>query len=167
MVPSFRMCLLAFCVATTFAQTVPARAEIAQIPAIAFVGRSDVQVVGDSQMGTLTNAMGTFYAPVHFPTDGVVVCRFVLVHRDNDGDFGITARLMKKRIIAGDLPFREPIQMARTITGGGKAGVRILSDTSIRQATVDLANAFYYVELIVPATTLIILGVQIEYGSTC
>jgi hypothetical protein len=149
-----------------------ARAEIVQIPAITFVNRAvgpAVDVIGESSFGTLTSAAGTLYAAVPFPTDGLTVCKFTLVHRDNDGDFGIEARLLKKRIKVNDNPFTPPVQMARVYTGaaGSTAGVRRKSDLSIKEATIDLVNGFYYVELTQEGNTLEVLGVQIEYAAAC
>jgi hypothetical protein len=146
-----------------------ARAEIIQIPAITFANRSSATVIGDSNFGTLTNATGTFYAPVPFPINGQRVCRFTLIHRDNDADFGITARLMKKRILLGQNPFTPPVEMAKVETGNAAttATVARLFDRSITQAIIDLSRAFYYVELTIPATTLEVLGVQIDVRSAC
>ena len=145
-----------------------ARAEIIQIPAITFVGRSGVEVVGDANFGVLTNAKGTFFAPVPFPTSGELVCRFILVHRDSD-DFDITARLMKKRINVGGNPFvePEPFEMASVQTAGATAGVAKLVDRSVKQKIIDLAHAFYYVELTIPGTLLEVLGVQIDVRPAC
>jgi len=158
---------LALCAATVGLTTF-ARAEIIQIPAIAFQGRSDVEFVGDASFGVLTNAKGTFYAPVPFPASGQVVCRFVLVHRDND-DLDITARLMKKRINVGGNPFvePEPFEMASAQTTGATAGVEKLVDRSVKQRVIDLLRAFYYVELTVPGTLLEVLGVQIDVRPAC
>jgi hypothetical protein len=156
-------------VAASIGLSVAAQAEIIQIPAITFANRSSATVVGDSNFGTLTNATGTFFAPVPFPVNGQIVCRFTLIHRDNDADFGITARLLKKRILLGQNPFTPPVEMAKVETGnaGTTATVQRLFDRSITQARVDLTRAFYYVELTIPATTLEVLGVQIDVRQSC
>jgi hypothetical protein len=149
--------------------TTAAQAEIIQIAAITFVGRSDVEEVGDAQKGTLTNATGTFYAPVQFRNNGEVVCRFTLVHHDGDSDPGndITARLMKKRIIVGSSAFLNPLVMATVTTTSGVSGVQRLDATEINQAVLDLNRAFYYVELTVPAKLVETLGVQIVVKPAC
>jgi hypothetical protein len=156
-------------IAATIGLPAAAQAEIIQIPAISFANRSSATVIGDAAFGTLTNATGTFFAPVPFPADRERVCRFTLVHRDNDADFGITAQLIKKKIVVGDNPFTPPIVMAKVATGAAAAtaGVKTKSDNTIRQAVIDLANAFYYVELTIPATTLEVLGVQIDVRPSC
>jgi len=156
-------------VAATIGLTTAAQAEIIQIPAITFANRSSATVIGDSNFGTLTNATGTFFAPVPFSVDRERVCLFTLVHRDNDADFGITAQLLKKGIVIGDNPFTPPIVMAKVATGAAAAtaGVKKKSDNTIRRPVIDLANAFYYVELTIPATTLEVLGVQIDVRPAC
>ena len=155
--------------AATVGLTAVARAEIIQIPAITFATRSNATVIGDANFGTLTNATGTFFAPVPFPVDGDRVCQFTLVHRDNDGDFGIRARLVKKKILVGQNPFDPPVVMAAVATGNApaSAGVQKKTDITIKQPIIDLAGAFYYVELTIPATTLEVLGVQIDVRPQC
>jgi hypothetical protein len=148
----------------------PAFAEIIQIPAVTFAVRSNSSpTLGDDNMGTLTNAAGKYYAAIPFPTDGMKVCKFTLVHRDNDGDFAIIARLLKKPIQIGGMPFEPPVEMARVSTGGPGATATVArkNDVSITQPTIDLKNAFYYVELEFGANTLEALGVQIDVRSAC
>jgi len=160
--------LLALCAATA-GLTTAARAEIVQIPAITFVNRvsATADVLGEASGGTLTTAAGTFYAPVPFPTDGVTVCKFTLVHRDND-DADITARLMKKKIVIGGNPFVDGVvQMARVQTVGGTSGVKRKSDITINQPVIEMTKAFYYAELTVGSNFIEVIGVQIEYGATC
>jgi hypothetical protein len=152
-----------------FGLTTAATADILQIPAITFVNRAGAtgDVIGDAQGGALTNAPGTLYAAVPFSTNGAVVCRFILVYRDNDADINITARLLKKPIDIGGFPFDPPIEMAKVRSGGGDAGVARRTDRTITQPVLDLLNAFYYVELSLPGDTLEVLGVQIETKTSC
>ena len=158
--------LLALC-AITAGLTTAARADLIQIPAITFVNRgAGGTVAGDAQEGTLTNATGTYYAAVSLP-NGVTVCKFVLVHRDNDGDGDVTARLMRKRIVIGGSPFDAAVEMARIQTTGGTLGVVKKRDTRIRQPVIDLSSSFYYAELVVDNNLIEVLGVEIEYGATC
>jgi hypothetical protein len=148
-----------------------ARADMIQIPAIAFAQRASSVQAGVAQGGTMTTAQGKYYAAVPFPfsSDGNVVCKFTLIHRDNDVDSEINARLYKKRIILGDTPFTFNVLMARVRTGvaAGNMGVAAVSDTSINVNKLTLDRAFYYVELEFGSTLLEALGVQIEYAPVC
>jgi hypothetical protein len=76
-----------------------ASAEIIQIPAITFSMRSSSIETGDANFGTLTAAKGKYYAAVPFTESGLRVCAFSLVHRDNDADSQVIARLFKKPIV--------------------------------------------------------------------
>jgi hypothetical protein len=146
-----------------------AAADIIQIPAITFAARSNSDVAGTEQAGTMTNAEGKYYAAVPFTTNGQRVCRFVLVHRDNDSDFGITARLMKKAIVVGGSPFDAPVEMAKAFTLGSFATAVVgkRTDTTIAQPVINTNAAFYYVELEFGGTTLEALGVQIDVRPSC
>jgi hypothetical protein len=160
--------LLALC-ASMVGPATTARAEIIQIAAVAFANRSSSTNIGDPNFGMLSNATGTFFAAAPFTTNGDNVCKFDLVYRDNDTDFGITAKLMKKRVQIGNTPFVPAVTIAKVDTGttAAAAGVQRRSDTTINQPTVDLVRGFYYVELTVPAATLEVLGVQIDVRPTC
>jgi hypothetical protein len=146
-------------------------ADIIQIPAVAFTQRASSDLPGVAQAGTLTTADGKYYAAVPFPfsSNGNFVCSFKLIHRDNDADSEINARLFRKRIIVGDNPFNAPIQMARVRTGvsGSTAVVAVETDTTIASNRLTLTTAFYYVELEFGSDLLEALGVQIEYGPVC
>jgi hypothetical protein len=146
-----------------------ASADVIQIPAIAFTERSGIVKIGDAMGGTMTNAQGKFYAAVPFVNDGDFVCRFTLVHRDNDTDSQIIARLFKKRIIADGMPFAAPVLMARVQTGiaTAVAGVTSISNITINANKLTLNQAFYYVELEFGSDLLEALGVQIEYAPAC
>jgi hypothetical protein len=144
-------------------------ADIIQIPAIAFTQRESSDLPGAANAGTLTNAEGKYYAAVPFPRDGELVCRFSLVHRDNDAQLEVIASLLKKRIIVGGTPFSTPVLMARVRSGASNAvsGITVVNDTSINSNLLALNNAFYYVELQVTGATVEVLGVQIEYAPVC
>jgi hypothetical protein len=149
--------------------TLSTRADIIQIPAIAFTTRSSSQLPGEENHGTLTTAKGNYYAAVPFTTDGAVVCRFGLVHRDNDADSEIVALLVRKNIVAGGMPFAPPDVMARVSTGVATttSGVQIKNAPRIRAAVIHLDNEFYYVELQFGSDLLEALGVQIEVKPAC
>lgn len=142
---------------------------IIQIPAIAFAIRDNSTLTGNNNQGVLEDGTGTYYAAVPFPVDGQRVCSFTLIHRDNDADSAITARLLKKNIVLDGFVFDPPIQMARVTTGVavGAIGVRSKTDVSIAQPLINLRNAFYYVELTLGSNLLEVLGVQIEVNPTC
>jgi hypothetical protein len=148
-----------------------ATADIIQIPAIAFAQRAGSLDPGVANAGTLTTAEGKYYAAVPFPRHGERVCRFGLVHRDNDDSFEVIARLFKKRIIVGDSPFNAArnVQMAEARSGAGAfvTGVTVVNDTSISTDIITLNNAFYYVELEVTGNFVEVLGVQIEFKPAC
>src|SRR4051794_32510769 len=116
-----------------------ASAEIIQIPAISFSMRSSSMLDGDASFGTLTNAHGKYYAAVPFSGSGLRVCAFSLVHRDNDADSQVVARLFKKPIVTTSGPFNPPIVMAVAATGvaGGTTNVAVLTDTTIKQPVID------------------------------
>jgi hypothetical protein len=159
--------LIAF-VASAGALMARASADIIQIPAVSFVvrGTSDA---GLAQNGTLTDAEGRYYASVPFTTHGARICRFTLVYRDNDADFQSVAYLYKKRIVVGANPFADPVKIAWVGTGkaAASAGVMKKGQPPIAQPIVDLNNAFYYVEILNQATTLEVLGVQIDVRPSC
>jgi hypothetical protein len=144
-------------------------ADIIQIPAIAFAQRESSLDPGVAQAGTLTTAEGKYYAAVPFPRHGERVCRFSLVHRDNDNALEVIARLFKKRIAVGQNPFLNLVQMAEARSGAATAvaGITVVNDTSIVSNIITLNNAFYYVELEVTGNLVEVLGVQIEFKPAC
>jgi hypothetical protein len=146
-----------------------ASAEIIQIPAVTFSMRSSSVEDGDASQGTLTNAKGKYYAAVPFTESGLRVCVFSLVHRDNDGDSQVIARLFKKPIVTTSGPFNPPMLMAQVATGvaKGATNVAVKADATIKHAVINTATAFYYVELEVTSTLLEVLGVQIDVRSSC
>jgi hypothetical protein len=148
-----------------------ATAEIIQISAITFVvrERDPALGLGVAQQGVLTDAKGIFYAAVNFPANGQRVCKFSLVYRDNDADSQTLARLLKKKIILGDVPFTPPVLMAGMNTGiaTGAMGVKRKSLTAITEPIIDLNNAFYYVEIQNTSTLLEVLGVEIDVRQAC
>src|SRR5688572_9384226 len=105
-----RFFLLTLCT-ITLAPVTAVRADIIQIPGITFVNRGDSsKPIGFNTGGTLSGNPGTYYAPVPFPADDQLVCKFTLVHRDRGST--ITARLMKKSIVIDADPFSTPVEMA-------------------------------------------------------
>jgi len=144
-------------------------ADIIQIPAITFASRSGSTAIGDATQGTLTNATGKFYAAVPFTTNGQRVCRFTLVHRDNDTSFTIVARLLKKPIVVGGNAFEVPTEMAKASTGAAFTTQFVAKrhDTTIVDPVINLNSSFYYVELEITGTLVEILGVQIDVRPSC
>jgi hypothetical protein len=161
--------LAAALVTTPASAFTSASSQIIQIPGVTLATRGNTSLAGEDNQGTFTNGTGKYYAPLPAMAQGQRVCSFTLVYRDNDGDFGITARLMKKPIVVGASPFNPPFQMAAVATGGmaASATVAIKTDLTIRQPVLNSKTSFYYVEVDAPASTLEVLGIQIEVNSTC
>ncbi|HEX9905692.1 MAG TPA: hypothetical protein VGA77_12070 [Propylenella sp.] len=146
-----------------------ASAFILQISATAFVPRDEAVPdtdIGEESNGLLLNADGRYFAPVVFPRAGRV-CSFTLVARDNDGDFNVNARLMRKRFGGGAGAFDPPVVMARAHTSSASNDIQTDTDTTIAQAVINAANSFYYVELNLPFEALEVLGVQIDFRNSC
>jgi hypothetical protein len=146
-----------------------ASAALLNIAAVAFTPRAVNSTTdsasGEVIQGMLGNANGRYYAPVLFPSSGNV-CRLYVVFRDNDADFNLTARLFRKVVAVGGDSFTPPVLMAQVASTGVAATTRRLADVTISQPAIDLVNSVYYVELIVPAQTLEIIGVQIDFRTT-
>jgi hypothetical protein len=159
--------LVALCVTAAISST-PARADIIQIPAITFVHhRGGGGPLGFVVSGTLSSGAGTYYAPVPFPADGQLVCKFTLVHRALLSS-QVTARLMKKPIVGGSDPFAPPVEMASVGPVDTTGVVTRAIDTSIQNRVIDRQKAFYYVEVtIAGGNPADIQGVQIEFGPGC
>jgi hypothetical protein len=157
--------------AATAAQAfVSNKSDIIQIPAVSFVVHDSNLVDFNINQGTVNNTPpGTYYAAVPFTQQGQRVCSFNLVHRDNDADSGIIARLMKKPIVAGGSPFDPAVEMARVNTGvaASTSGVATKTDVSIKQPVINLRTAFYWVELMPGSDLLELIGVQIEVAPSC
>jgi hypothetical protein len=144
-------------------------ADVIQIAAVGFAQRAGSVEPGVAQGGALTMVEGKYYAAVPFPRDGERVCRFSLVHRDNDDALEVIARLFRKRIVAGAPPFDNNTLMAEVRSGAGAfvTGVTVVDQTSIRSKLLTLETSFYYVELEATGNFGQVLGVQIEYKPEC
>lgn len=146
-----------------------ASAEVINIPAVTFVPRDIADGIdssnGRSTNGVLDKAGGRYYAAVIFPSAGNV-CALALVYRDNEPQADLTVKLFKKRVVIGQSPFAEPLLMAALQSNGVDAGTRRLIERNVLWRAIDLSNAFYYVELNVPKTSLQVVGVQVNYRPT-
>lgn len=144
-------------------------ADVIQIAAVAFAQRAGSVEPGVAQGGALTTVEGKYYAAVPFPRSGERVCRFSLVHRDNDDLLEVIARLFRKRIVDGAPPFDNNILMAEVRSGAGAfvTGVTVVDQTSISSNRLTLDSAFYYVELEATGNFGQVLGVQIEHKPAC
>jgi len=117
---------------------------------------------GSLANGLLQNAQGSFYAPVVFPTNGLQVCKFSLVYRDDDAQNDITASLLKKNFLPNQPDaFSAAIVMARVRSNGAQNNTREQVTTKITAPTLTFNTGFYYVELDIPASDLQVVGVQI------
>ena len=146
-----------------------AQAEIIQISATALVLRSDsgTDSIGTAQNGVLQNARGKFYAPVVFPANGDDICRFSMVYRDFDAEADITARLLRKPLNVGGFAFNPPNELASVASFGTNQNMRRATTTDIAGANIALATNFYFVEVDLPANTLQVVGLQIDFRPIC
>ena len=111
---------------------------------------------------------GLYFAPVVFPRDGETVCRFTMVYRDVNAADTITAQLLRKRFTNGGSATIAPVVMSTVKSAAGTPNtVRVATDTTIAQPTINTNNSFYFIQVQVPTVNLEILGFQIEVGLTC
>jgi hypothetical protein len=111
---------------------------------------------------------GLYFAPVVFPRDGETVCRFTMVYRDVNAADTITAQLLRKRFTNGGSAALAPVVMSTVRSAAGTPNtVRVATDTTIAQSTINTNNSFYFIQVQVPTVNLEILGFQIEVGLTC
>jgi hypothetical protein len=111
---------------------------------------------------------GLYFAPVVFPRDGETVCRFTMVYRDVNAADTITAQLLRKKFTNGGSAALAPVVMSTVRSAAGTANtVRVATDTTIAQSTINTNNSFYFIQVQVPTVNLEILGFQIEVGLTC
>lgn len=122
---------------------------------------------GEVSQGLLLNAQGFYFAPVVFPATDQFVCRFKLIYRDNEPDFNVTARLLRKAIAIGGNAFTPPVVMATVASTGTGANLRRAQTAAITQPKILTGRYFYFVELSSPANTLEVAGVQIDVETTC
>lgn len=151
---------------TAFAAAPAARAEILQLSATAFVPRGTA-TPGEAGAGLLQNATGKYYAAVPFPVGGMRVCRFILLYRDFDVDFNITAKLLRKNHNVGGTAFDPPTVMAQVASTGSVDTMRRALTSTITNPAIWPAIVFYYVELDIPFSALQVVGVQIEHKASC
>ena len=140
--------------------------EVVQIAATTLIQQNTNTTTNAAQVldGLMTAGNGNYFASVQFPVDDVRVCKFTLVHHDNDSQFNITAHLMKKPVALGGVnAFSSPVTMATVTTSGASNNELAASTTAITQPEVQLAKGFFYVQVTLPATTLEVIGLQVYY----
>lgn len=109
-----------------------------------------------------------YFAPVIFPRDGETVCRFTMVYRDVNAADTITAQLLRKRFTNGGSAALAPVVMSTVRSAAGTPNtVRVATDITIAQSTINTHNSFYFIQVQVPTVNLEILGFQIEVAPTC
>jgi hypothetical protein len=156
-------------VASILGTTAPAMAALINLPAIAFATRDPIgggtSDHGEPVKGMLGNAGGVYFASVLFPSAGNV-CAVHLVLRDFEVTANVTARLLRKGFSVGAFALADPLVMASVSSLGGiSTNFQRFTDNTIVAPTV-VPAAFYFVELSVPADTLEVLGVQIDFRTT-
>jgi hypothetical protein len=145
-----------------------ASAATINFPAITFVPRGSAPA-GDVLQGLLANNgdTGVYYALAPL-TAGENVCKVFLWARDNDGDFNITARLVRKQLVNGPgTGFGPPPQvMATATTTGGNADLQRILTTAITNPLVTL-GFLYWIELEFPGGFMEALSVRIVTQQVC
>lgn len=138
------------------------------LSAVTFVPRGDAPA-GDVLLGLLANNGGTgvYYALANL-TPGESVCKVTLWARDNDGDFDVTARLVRKQIVSGPgTGFGPPPQvMASAKTAGASGDLQRAATTAITSPLVSL-NFLYWIELDFPGGFMEALNVRILTQPVC
>jgi len=138
------------------------------IPAVTLVPRGSAPA-GDVLQGLLANNgdTGVYYAFTPL-TAGENVCKVILWARDNDGDFNVTARLMRKQIVNGPgTGFGPPPQvMATASTTGANVDLQRILTTAITNPLVTI-NFLYWIELDFPGGFMEALSVRIVTQQVC
>lgn len=138
------------------------------VPAITFVPRGTAPA-GDVLFGLLGNdgGTGTYYAFAPL-TVGENVCRVMFWARDNDGDFNITARLVRKKLVNGPgTGFGPPPEvMASVATTGGSVDLQRIVTTAIVSPLV-LIGYLYWIELDFPGGFMEALSVRVITDPVC
>jgi hypothetical protein len=165
-----RVGLVAWLVAVVgvFGTPFAASAASVNVPAITFVPRGDVPA-GDVLFGLLANGggTGTYYAFAPLNA-GENVCRVMLWARDNDGDFAITARLVRKKLVSGPgTGFGPPPEVMATLaTTGATVDLQKVVTSSITSPTVSI-GFLYWIELDFPGGFMEALSVRIITQPVC
>jgi hypothetical protein len=162
------MSLLAFVVVGVLGSPLRVSAATLSVPAVTFVPRG-AAAAGDVLLGLLANNgdPGVYYALVPL-TAGESVCRVLLWARDNDGDFNVTARLVRKQLVSGPgTGFGPPPQVMATVaTSGGNADLQRIVTTVITNPMVS-TNYAYWLELDFPGGFMEALNVRVVTQQTC
>lgn len=144
-------------------------AAVITIPAITFAARGTAQggtVKGFLASGGTPNELYT--APVSLPA-GETICRFEMWARDNDGDFNVTGRLMRKRLFEGtrDNGFGNgPFSIANVSTLGGVMETVRLEDETILVPLVS-DEFLFWVEIFFKGGNIDVLAVRITTAPAC
>ena len=168
---ALRLGLVTFALSCTFGPA--ANAEIISLSAVDFVLRcsplcqtSPEPDPSEVEKGVLKPFdIGTYFARVPFPANGLNVCSFALIHQDKS-DENMTARLLRKVFKLGNPALNNPKVMAQVVSSGNSDNARRAKTTNINAAKISQGNSFYYVEVDVNFN-LRFLGVQIDVRPTC
>jgi hypothetical protein len=139
---------------------------IINIPALAFVpdGTATVGERNPNDWGTLINSEGKFFAAVQFPKLNRSICEFRLYTWDND-ELDMTARLMRKGTGAGQTTSAATV-IASVSSSGADTSTRSFVTTAITSPLISSTH-FYFVELDIPFSTFMVLGVRIVHKDVC
>lgn len=162
------MALLAVVFVGVLGSPLAASAASVNVPAITFVPRGSAPA-GDVLLGLLANNgdTGVYYAFAPLIA-GENVCKVILWARDNDGDFNITARLVRKKLVSGPgTGFGPPPEvMATAATAGGSVDLQKIVTTAITSPLVTIAY-LYWIELDFPGGFMEALSVRIVTQQVC
>jgi hypothetical protein len=143
-------------------------AAVVNVPAVTFVPRG-ASATGDVTQGFLANGgvPGTYYAAVSMPV-GQNVCGLRFWARDNDGDGNMTARLVRKQLVAGDgVGFGPPPEvMASVGTTGSDADTQTFDDATIVAPTI-VNTYIYWLEIEFEQGFLEALAIRVFTAPTC
>lgn len=164
------------CGAATFALAAPAFAETLSISATSLVWRgpdpyNDNTDYAQESKGVFVaeKPSGRYFVPVVFPvTTGQHICSFSMVYQDNNQLDTMKARLFRKPYTVGGAVFANPTAVATVNSAGGVVNtVRVATATLAGAPLINVAQAFYYIEIDIPTVNLNVLGFQIVYKPSC
>jgi len=145
-----------------------ASAGTVNVPALTFVPGGDAPA-GDVLLGLLANGggIGSYYAFTPL-SEGDSVCRVMFWARDNDGDFNLTARLMRKKLVNGaGTGFGPPPEVMATLsTIGASVDMQRIVTNAITSPLVS-GGYDYWVELEFPGGFMEAFNVRIITAPVC
>lgn len=172
---SLMACVVA-CGALMFGASAPAFAETLAISATGLVWRGPDSFGNNTDSAEENNGVfigekpnGRYFVPVVFPvTTGQRICSLSMVYQDLNQADTMTARLLRKTYAAGGQVLTAPTTIATVNSASGVVNtVRIATSSASGFPLINVARAFYYIEVDVPTFNLNLLGFQVVYKPTC